>query len=190
MAGRWRLLDTALHPAERERVGRNPDPDGTIMDSQSVMTVKESACIHEYDAHKRVKGQQRHSLADTLGLLITSYVTPADAHDTVSAQVPRRTRMLRAASQEVLGGCHVPRQRAGQLVSAARRGLGVGGRGTSAGLTRLPRATTPLGRGTTFHLVYTQSAAGQGRRALYAGERVTQRGDGHPPCASPLCHVG
>jgi putative transposase len=62
------VLYTAVHRAERERVGRNPDPSAAIMDSQRVKTVGESARIRGYDAHKCVKGHQRHLLVDTLGL--------------------------------------------------------------------------------------------------------------------------
>jgi len=43
--GAWHLLYTAVHRAERERVGRHPDPSAAIMDSQSVKTVEESARI-------------------------------------------------------------------------------------------------------------------------------------------------
>ncbi len=56
------------------------------MDSQSVKTVEESACICGYDAHKCVKGRKRHLLVDTLGLPVACYVTPADVHDTVGAR--------------------------------------------------------------------------------------------------------
>ena len=86
LQGLWHLLCTALHRAERERVGRHPDPSAAIMDSQSVKTVEESARIRGYDAHKSVKGRKRHLLVDTLGPPITSYVTPADMHDTVGAR--------------------------------------------------------------------------------------------------------
>src|SRR6478735_6618301 len=86
LKGRWHLLYTALHRAERERVGRHPDPSAGIMDSQSVKTVEESASVRGYDAHKCVKGRKRHLLVDTLGLPIASYVTPADVHDTVGAR--------------------------------------------------------------------------------------------------------
>ncbi len=82
----WHLLYAALHRAERERVGRHPDPSAAIMDSQSVKTVEESARIRGYDAHKCVKGRKRHLLVDTLGLPIAVYVTPADVHDTVGAR--------------------------------------------------------------------------------------------------------
>ena len=86
LQGIWHRLYTALHRAERERVGRHPDPSAAIMDSQSVKTVEESACVRGYDAHKCVKGRKRHLLVDTLGLPIASYVTPADMHDTVGAR--------------------------------------------------------------------------------------------------------
>lgn len=56
------------------------------MDAQSVKTVEESACISGFDAHKHVKGRKRHLLVDTLGLLISIYVTPADVHDTRGAR--------------------------------------------------------------------------------------------------------
>src|SRR5258707_2721081 len=86
LKGIWHLLYTALHRAERERVGRHPDPSAAILDSQSVKTVEESAGISGYDAHKCVKGRKRHLLVDSLGLPIASYVTPADVHDTVGAR--------------------------------------------------------------------------------------------------------
>src|SRR5258705_7829046 len=60
LKGTWHLLYTALHRAERERVGRNPEPSAAIIDSQSVKTVEESARIRGYDAHKCVKGRKRH----------------------------------------------------------------------------------------------------------------------------------
>lgn len=86
LQGRWHLLYVALHRAERERVGRYPDPSAAIMDSQSVKTVEESAHIRGYDPRKRVKGRKRHLLVDTLGLPIASYVTTADVHDSVGAR--------------------------------------------------------------------------------------------------------
>jgi putative transposase len=86
LQGKWHLLYTALYRAERERVGRLPDPSAAIMDSQSVKTVEESSRICGYDAHKHVRGRKRHLLVDTLGLPIACYVTPADVHDTVGAR--------------------------------------------------------------------------------------------------------
>jgi putative transposase len=75
-----------LHRAERERVGRHPDPSAAIMESQSVKTVEESADICGNDAHMCVMGRKRHLLVDTLGLPVISNVTPSDVHDTVGAR--------------------------------------------------------------------------------------------------------
>lgn len=118
LTGRWHLLYTALHRAERERVGRHPDPSAGIMDSQSVKTVEESARVRGYDAHKCVKGRKRHLLVDTLGLPISVYVTPADLHDTQGARrllaglqyfVPRLKKIWADAAyrgQELADWCH------------------------------------------------------------------------------------
>jgi putative transposase len=56
------------------------------VDSQSVKTVEESAHPSGYDAHKNVKGRKRHLLVDTLGLVLSVYVTSADVQDRVGAR--------------------------------------------------------------------------------------------------------
>lgn len=87
LTGTWHLLYTVLHRAERERVGREPDPSAALIDSQSVKPVEESVGVRGYDAHKCVKDRKRHLLVDTLGLPIVSYVIPPDVHDTVGARM-------------------------------------------------------------------------------------------------------
>jgi transposase len=84
--GRWTVLFTALHYAERQRLGRDPHPSAAIMDAQCVKTVEESAHVSGFDAFKRVKGRKRHLLVDTLGIPLSYYVTPADMHDTQGAR--------------------------------------------------------------------------------------------------------
>ena len=61
-----------------------------------VKTVEESAGIWGFDAHTCVKGGKRHILVDTLGLLLSVYVTPADLHDS------RGTRCLIAGLAPLL----------------------------------------------------------------------------------------
>jgi putative transposase len=82
----WHLIYRALRSAERKGVGKNPDPSAAIMDSQSVKSTEEGARSNGYDAHKNVKGRRRRLLVDTLGLVLSVYVTSADVQDRVGAQ--------------------------------------------------------------------------------------------------------
>ena len=85
-SGLWFLILKAVRVGERKRVGKDPQPTAAIMDSQSVKTIEESAHPSGYDAHKNVKGRKRHLLVDTLGLVLSVYVTSADVQDRVGAQ--------------------------------------------------------------------------------------------------------
>ena len=85
-SGLWFLILKAVRAAERKRVGKDPQPTAAIMDSQSVKTIEESAHPSGYDAHKNVKGRKRHLLVDTLGLVLSVYVTSADVQDRVGAR--------------------------------------------------------------------------------------------------------
>jgi len=58
LSGLWFLILKALRPAERKRVGKDPQPTAAIMDSQSVKTTEESAHPSGYDAHKNLKGSK------------------------------------------------------------------------------------------------------------------------------------
>lgn len=60
--------------------GRSACPTVVIMDGQSTKTTERGGCLG-FDAHKRVRGRKRHTLVDTLGLLIASRVEPADMSD-------------------------------------------------------------------------------------------------------------
>jgi transposase len=76
----------APHPespacGREEQEGKDSQPTAAIMDSQSVKTTEESAHPSGYDAHKNVKGRKRHLLVDTLGLLLSVHVSPADVQD-------------------------------------------------------------------------------------------------------------
>jgi putative transposase len=86
LSGLWSLILKALHAAERNRTGKDPQPTAAIMDSQSVKTTEESAHPSGYDAHKNLKGRKRHLLVDTLGLPLSVYVTSADVQDRVGAR--------------------------------------------------------------------------------------------------------
>jgi len=82
----WSFILKALHVAERKRAGKNPQPTAVLIDSQSVKTVEESSHPSGYNAYKNVKGRKRHLLVDTLGLVLSVYVTSADVQDRVGAR--------------------------------------------------------------------------------------------------------
>jgi len=79
-AGIWSQVQRCIYGMARQQAGRNACPSVVIMDGQSVKTTERGG-VRGFDAHKRVKGRKRHILVDTLGLLVTSRVEPADISD-------------------------------------------------------------------------------------------------------------
>ena len=83
---RWRKqgiferVQQALTKRERKRQGRVPAASAGCIDSQSVKTATQSES-KGYDAGKKVNGRKRHLLVDTLGLVISAYVSPANLQD-------------------------------------------------------------------------------------------------------------
>lgn len=71
----------------REKAGRDPEPSAGVIDSQSV---KADAVVGSdnrgFDGGKLINGRKRHAVVDTLGLLLSVMVTPADTGDRAAAQ--------------------------------------------------------------------------------------------------------
>lgn len=94
--GTWQKLNTAVRQQERCEHGRNPEPSGAIIDSQSAKTTEaggERGC----DVHKQINGRKRHTLVDTRGNLLDGVVNAADSQDrdgakAVFAKLPAETR--------------------------------------------------------------------------------------------------
>jgi putative transposase len=84
--GTWERLNATLRERERVRQGRNPQPSGCILDSQSVKTTSVGG-IRGYDGGKRLNGRKRHLLVDTLGLVLRATVHAANIQD--RAAVPQ-----------------------------------------------------------------------------------------------------
>ena len=78
--GVWVRLHRAVYKLARAAAGRSACPSLVIMDGQSIKTTERGG-VRGFDGHKLVRGRKRHILMDTLGLIITSRVEPANVPD-------------------------------------------------------------------------------------------------------------
>lgn len=78
--GRWQRIVTVLVRIARRRLGRALRPTAAIIDSQSAATAHAGG-PRGYDAGKRVYGRKRHIVTDTEGLLLATYIHPANVQD-------------------------------------------------------------------------------------------------------------
>lgn len=83
--GTWRRVNAALCQLERQKRGRQADPTGAVMDSQSVKTT-ELAAERGFDGYKRIKGHKRHIITDTVGNLLEVVVHTAEIADCQGAR--------------------------------------------------------------------------------------------------------
>ena len=66
--GTWDRLSAALVMADRERVGRAPQPTGCVLDSQTAKAGGTGvAGPRGYDPAKKINGRKRHILVDSRG---------------------------------------------------------------------------------------------------------------------------
>jgi len=73
-------VQQALTRRERKRKGRAPTASAGCIDSQSIKTATQGES-KGYDAGKKVNGRKRHLMVDTLGLIISVFVSPANVQD-------------------------------------------------------------------------------------------------------------
>lgn len=144
---RWRddgllaEINRALVAQARHAAGREVQPTGGVIDSQSVKT-SENTSLSGYDAGKRIKGRKRHIITDTCGNLIACVVHSAGVQDRdgapgVFARLRREAPKLRHIFAD--GGYAGPKLR-GALVSLGRWTLQIVKRSdTAKGFEVLPR---------------------------------------------------
>ena len=75
--GVWHEVEAALTKLERKRQERNPEPSAACADSQSVKTVTQGIDVG-FDGGKKIDGRKRHLLVDSLGLILSVFVTAAN----------------------------------------------------------------------------------------------------------------
>ena len=82
--GTLERIHHALYVETREQAGREASPSAAIIDSQSGKAAQKGGSALDpqgFDAGKKVTGRKRHILVDTLGLLLSVAVHPADVQD-------------------------------------------------------------------------------------------------------------
>jgi len=76
----WFLVHQMIHCNLRKKVGKNPEPSGAMIDSQSVKA-SQMAETRGFDGNKKVKGRKRHIVTDTLGFPLLVKVHDANLSD-------------------------------------------------------------------------------------------------------------
>ena len=78
--GVWADLMDILRTWERRGQGRKDDPSAGCADSQTIKVTTQHQDVG-FDGNKKIKGRKRHTLVDTLGLLLAVVVTAANVDD-------------------------------------------------------------------------------------------------------------
>ena len=78
--GTWERLNRLLREKVRLQFGKRRQPSAAILDSQSAKT-SEGGLERGFDAGKKVTGRKRHTLVDTLGLVLKVVVTAGNVQD-------------------------------------------------------------------------------------------------------------
>ena len=86
MNGTWERLNKLLREKVRLKFGKKRQSSATILDSQSIKT-SEGGLACGFDAGKQVTGRKRHSLVDTLGLVVKVIVTAGNVQDRDGAKL-------------------------------------------------------------------------------------------------------
>jgi putative transposase len=78
--GIWERIHDTVRQWVRQAAGRESQPSGAVLESQSVRT-SEPGGARGYDGAEKLCGRKRHLLVDTLGLVLLVMVTAADVQD-------------------------------------------------------------------------------------------------------------
>lgn len=78
--GTWEQINRELRIEIREDAGRDAQPSAAILDSQTVKGTELSQ-MNGYDAGKKINGIKRHTVVDTLGMILMVLVLPGNIQD-------------------------------------------------------------------------------------------------------------
>lgn len=122
-AGVFPAIVRDLRELLRVAAGRNNQPTAAILDSRTLQSTPESGARCAYDGAKRKKGSKVHAAVDTLGLLLTLHVTPADDQD--RAQVAELTAAVQAVTGESVEVAFVDQGYTGESAATAAATNGI-----------------------------------------------------------------
>lgn len=97
--GVWEAIHTQLRGWTRVMAGREESPSEVIIDSQSVATATMVNQSVGYDGGKKIKGRKRHTIVDTLGLVMMVWVSAANEPERAGAK--QALRQLMKMKQQV-----------------------------------------------------------------------------------------
>ncbi len=84
--GTWERINRLLREKVRLKFGKKRQASASILDSQSAKT-SEGGSERGFDAGKKVTGRKRHTLVDTLGLILKVVVTAGNVQDRDGAKI-------------------------------------------------------------------------------------------------------
>jgi len=102
---------------------KHPQPTAIILDSRTMQSTPESGAHAGYDGAKRRKGSKTHLAVDTLGYLLTAFVTAADEQD--RAQVAHLAGVVQAVTGEHVELAYVDQGYTGEDAAAAAAAHGI-----------------------------------------------------------------
>jgi transposase len=123
VAGCFEALVHDLRTLLRVLADRRPQPTAVILDSRTVQSTPESGARAGYDGAKRRKGSKTHLVVDTLGHLLTAFVTAADEQD--RAQVAHLAAVMQALTGETVELAYVDQGYTGEQPATAAATHGI-----------------------------------------------------------------
>jgi transposase len=127
VAGCFESLVHDLRALLRVLAERSAQPTAVILDSRTAQSTPESGARAGYDGAKRRQGSKTHLVVDTLGHLLTAFVTAADEQD--RAQVAHLAGVVQEVTGQTVELAYVDQGYTGEATAAdaARHGIQVAG---------------------------------------------------------------